>query len=62
MVPASSLNVLKANVSALNQKLRRSETEVAELKKSTAYRVGMFVTWPLRKVYRIVRPIHRRKG
>lgn len=61
MVPASSLNVLKANVSALNQKLRRSETEVAELKKSTAYRVGMFVTWPLRKVYRIVRPIHGRK-
>lgn len=34
--------------------------EVNALKRSASYRLGLFVTWPLRKVYRAVRPV--RKG
>lgn len=36
--------------------------EVLELKLSAAYRVGMLVSWPFRKVYRFFRPIRARKG
>ena len=33
--------------------------EVKALSRSASYRVGMFVTWPLRKVYRALRPIKK---
>ena len=36
---------------ALEKRTRRLEREVADLKASEAYRVGMFVTWPLRKAW-----------
>lgn len=37
-------------------KIRFLSHEVTALKASTAYRVGMFVTWPLRRIYRAIRP------
>ena len=33
-------------------RIKWCEGEICSLKESTAYRVGMFVTWPLRKLYR----------
>ncbi|MBR1922051.1 MAG: glycosyltransferase [Kiritimatiellae bacterium] len=38
-------------ISAYEKKARRLEREVAGLKASEAYRVGMFVTWPARKAW-----------
>ena len=43
----------KKQKGTLQDKLRRSTDEVAALKASAAYRTGMFVTWPLRKIYRM---------
>ena len=41
----------------LIRQLSRAEAEIAGLKSSAAYRMGMFLTWPLRKVYRYFRPM-----
>ena len=68
---------LKAEVTKLNRQLARMEPktadallrkrirnlkrEVASLKRSEAYRVGMFVTWPARRAYRMLKRC-RKKG
>ena len=45
-----------AKAQKLNQSLRRTvssfKREVTELKQSESYRVGMFLTWPMRKIWR----------
>lgn len=40
-------------------KIKYLSGEVKALSRSASYRVGMFVTWPLRKVYRALRPIKK---
>lgn len=39
----------------LKKRLSRAEQEIADLKASFAYRTGMALTWPLRKVYGLAR-------
>ena len=41
-----------AQVGKLQREASALKNEVASLKCSTAYRTGMFLTWPLRKIYR----------
>ena len=55
---------IKELISARDRKVREKEKEIRKykdevlaLKMSSAYRVGMFITWPLRKVYRAFNPI-----
>ena len=36
-------------------KIKKCEDEVKSLKRSEAYRVGMFVTWPARRAYRMLK-------
>jgi hypothetical protein len=48
-----ALNVKLGNQNKLAQReAARLKEEVASLKRSTAYRTGMFLTWPFRKLYR----------
>ena len=39
----------------LQQRIRSAEDEIIRLKGAEAYRVGMFVTWPARFVYRLLK-------
>ena len=48
------------DVQLLRKQLSRAKIEIARLTSSTAYRTGMFVTWPLRKTYRFTRHVIRR--
>lgn len=45
----------------MERELVNAKCEVQKLKSSTAYRVGMFVTWPARRVYRMLK-CYREKG
>ena len=58
--PASGATA--AEIRNLKARLRSAEFEVADLKRSTAYRTGMFVTWPMRKAYRMLFCRKSRKG
>lgn len=59
--PAPKANVLVKHVQSPADvaKIKFLSHEVSELKRSTAYRVGMCVTWPLRKIYRMVKPVKK---
>ena len=46
---------LRKQVAALQGSQNEATREIAALKSSEAYRVGMFVTWPARWVYRILK-------
>lgn len=43
---------ISGNATKMERELVKAKCEVQKLKSSAAYRVGMFVTWPFRKVYR----------
>ena len=49
------LKALKADVENERRKVQLCNAEVASLKSSYAYRTGMFVTWPMRKVFRAIK-------
>lgn len=59
----TSLKLRKKAESEKNtsRKLSQLQQEVAALKSSEAYRVGMVVTWPARKIYRLFKALQRRR-
>ncbi len=61
-VPHPASGATAAEIRNLKARLRSAEFEVADLKRSAAYRTGMFVTWPMRKAYRMLFCRKSRKG
>ena len=58
----SKLDAVQKKIGALESANRRmtamklrDQKEISELHHSQAYRVGMFVTWPVRKAWNLVR-------
>ena len=51
----------RKELAARRASVQKLEREYYELRNSLSYRVGLFVTWPLRKVYRAIKPDGRSK-
>ena len=47
------LSAKKQSLSQMTAKFRQATDEVERLKHSESYRLGLFLTWPLRKIYRM---------